>query len=218
MNVSAKICGINSEAAMDAAIEGDAAGAAYVGLVFYPPSPRYLSVEAAAALAARVPDGVIKVGLFVDVDDATFDSVLAAVALDMLQLHGGESPARVREIGERCGLPVMKAVLLAGADDLALARDYEDAADMLLFDAKPPATMTEALPGGNALVFDWELLAGESWPIPWMLSGGLDPENVAEAVRIAGASAVDVSSGVESAPGQKDPARIRAFLEAVAAL
>ncbi len=215
MTVRAKICGINSPAAMDAALAG---GAGFVGLVFYPPSPRALSPAEAKPLAARAPASVRKVGLFVDEDDAAFEAVLSEVPLDMLQLHGGESPARVREIKDRFGLPAIKAIKLAGADDLAVAGDYFDAADWLLFDAKPPADMEGALPGGNALAFDWELLAGRDWPLPWMLSGGLDSGNVAEAIAISGASAVDVSSGVEDGPGRKSPAKIAAFLKAVAAL
>ena len=200
---------------MDAAIAG---GADFVGLVFYPPSPRALSPAEAKALAARVPARVHKVGLFVDGDDASFEAVLSEAPLDMLQLHGSESPARVREIKDRFGLPAMKAIKLAGADDLAVAEDYLEAADWLLFDAKPPADMEDALPGGNALAFDWQLLAGRDWPLPWMLSGGLDAGNVAEAVSISGAATVEVSSGVEDGPGRKSPAKIMAFLSAVAAL
>ncbi len=165
-----------------------------------------------------MPARVRKVGLFVDEDDAAFEAVLSEVPLDMLQLHGGESPARVREIKDRFGLPAIKAIKLAAAADLAVAEDYFDSADWLLFDAKPPADMADALPGGNALAFDWALLAGRDWPLPWMLSGGLDSGNVAEAIAISGASSVDVSSGVEDGPGRKSPAKIAAFLDAVAAL
>ncbi len=215
MRVAAKICGVNSAAAMDAAVAG---GAAFVGLVFYPPSPRYLTNSAAAALAARVPAGVGKVGLLVDEPDDAVAAILADVPLDMLQLHGGETPARVRAVKARFGLPVMRAVRLAGPEDLEAAETYVEAADWLLFDAKPPASMTGALPGGNALVFDWELLAGRDWPIPWMLSGGLDVGNVGAALAITGAKAVDVSSGVEDRPGVKSPEKIAAFLDAVAGL
>ena len=214
MAVNAKICGINSAEAMRAAIGG---GAAYVGLVFYPPSPRAVTAAQAAALCADVPDGVVTVGLFVDIDDATLESITAAVPLDLLQLHGGEAPERVAEIKRRTGLPVMKAIKIAGAEDGTTAEAYFDCADRLLFDAKAPPDMEGALPGGNALVFDWELIAGRAWPLPWMLSGGLDAENVAEAIRITGATDVDVSSGVESAPGIKNVDRIAAFLRAVAA-
>ena len=211
MAVSVKICGINSPEALRAAAE---AGAGLIGLVFYPPSPRYVTVEQAAALAALVPEGVLKVGLFVDADDAAIARVLERVPLDMLQLHGRESPERVREVRERFGLPVMKAIPVASPQDVETAREFEGAADRLLFDAKPPKTMEGALPGGNALRFDWELLRGRRWKIAWMLSGGLLASNLADAVGITGAPAVDVSSGVEDRPGHKDPARIRAFLAA----
>jgi phosphoribosylanthranilate isomerase len=212
MRVLAKICGINDAEAMRTAV---AAGARFVGLVFYPPSPRAVSPEAAAELAAQVPDGVVKVGLFVDPDDALLDRVLAKVTLDMLQLHGSETPDRCLDIRERTGLPVMKAIKVADAGDVASAHDYAGAVDWLMFDAKAPKDMAGALPGGNALAFDWTLLSGEEWPVPWMLAGGLDPDNVVEAVLASGAAIVDVSSGVEAAPGRKDPARIREFLEEV---
>jgi phosphoribosylanthranilate isomerase len=209
--VKAKICGINTGIAMRAAVDG---GAAYVGLVFYPPSPRAVTAAQAATLAAMAPPPVIRVGLFVDPTDEEIDAVLRVAPLDLLQLHGAETPARVAAVRERTGIPVMKAIKVAGAADLDGAADYAGVADRLLFDAKAPPEMTGALPGGNALAFDWELLGGRSWPCPWMLSGGLDAENLAEAVRISGARAVDVSSGVESAPGTKDPAKIAAFLKA----
>jgi len=209
MPVRAKICGVNSRAALDAAIAG---GAAFVGLNFYPPSPRALTPEAAAVLAAAVPPVIAKVGVLVDEPDERIAEILARVSLDMLQLHGKETPTRVDDIRRRFGLPVMKAVKIAETADLAVADRYIGHADWLMFDAKPPPQMTGALPGGNALSFDWQLLAGRSWPSPWMLSGGLTPENLAEAVRISGARVVDVSSGVESQPGQKDPGKIAAFL------
>jgi len=211
MAIQVKICGINSRPALAAAIEG---GAAFIGLVFYPLSPRCVDLDQAAALAAAVPDGVVRTGLLVDADDAAIAAILKRVPLDMLQLHGGESPARLRDIRARFGRPVMKVVKVAGAEDVAAADAYGGAADRLLFDAKPPKDMKGALPGGNALAFDWQLLAGRSWPVPWMLSGGLDAGNVAEAVRISGANAVDVSSGVEDRPGVKNPDRIRAFIAA----
>ena len=211
MSIEVKICGVNAPAALAAAVE---AGAEYVGLNFYPPSPRSVTPDQAAALTAAAPPRLCKVGLFVDVEDETIAKTLAAVGLDMLQLHGGESPARVAEIKQRFGLPVMKVVKVAGVDDVAAAEAYLRVADRLLFDAKPPKEMTGALPGGNALAFDWQLLAGKTWPLPWMLAGGLDPENVAEAVRISGARAVDVVSGVEDRPGLKNPDKIRAFLSA----
>lgn len=211
MDLEVKICGINSGAALAAAVDG---GARYIGLVFYPPSPRYLTVEAAAALAADVPAHVTKVGLFVDADDATIAGTIAHCPLDLLQFHGAEDPDRVRTARETFGLPVMKAIRLSGADDLAVAKDYLDAADRLLFDAKPPKTMPAALPGGNALAFDWRLLEGARWPVAWMLSGGLDADNLSEAVATTGATAVDVSSGVEDRPGHKVPELITAFLAA----
>jgi phosphoribosylanthranilate isomerase len=215
MVVRAKICGINSRASLDAAIAG---GAGFVGFNFYPPSPRALTPEAAAALAGAVPPVVAKVGLLVDEPDERIAEILARVALDMLQLHGKETPARVDDIRRRFGLPVMKAVKIAEAADLAVADRYVGHADWLLFDAKPPPQMTGALPGGNALSFDWQLLAGRSWPSPWMLSGGLTRDNLGEAVRISGTRVVDVSSGVESQPGQKDPEKIAAFLGEAARL
>ncbi len=215
MAVSVKICGITGADAMDAAIDG---GAAYVGLMFYPPSPRFLTLEIAAGLAARVPDAVTRVGVFVDPGDAVLTETLAQVPLDALQLHGGETAERMREIRDRFSLPVIKAVKIAGRDDLAHARILEGAADLLLFDAKPPADMEDALPGGNALSFDWRIIAGETWARPWMLSGGLEADNLAEAVAISGAKTVDVSSGVESAPGVKDAGLIRAFLARAAEL
>jgi phosphoribosylanthranilate isomerase len=215
MTLQAKICGINSRPALDAAIAG---GAAFVGFVFYPRSPRVLTLAAAAALAAAVPPGIRKVALVVDEPDARLAEILAAVSIDMLQLHGKETPARVAEIRKRFGLPVMKAISIAAAADLATAGTYFDIADWLLFDAKPPPQMTNALPGGNALSFDWQLLSGRTWPLPWMLSGGLNEGNLAEAVRISGAGVVDVSSGVEDKPGLKSPAKIAAFLELAARL
>jgi len=211
MAVEVKICGINSDAAARAAGAGRAD---YVGFVFFPASPRHVTPEQAAEIARALPARVKKVGLFVDADDKTIAAALAKVSLDMLQLHGSETPERVAAIKARFGLPVMKAVKLAEAADLGEARRFFAAADVLLFDAKPPASMTAALPGGNALAFDWELLRGFASPLPWMLSGGLTPENVREAVMISGARAVDVSSGVEDRPGHKDPARIAGFLRA----
>ena len=209
MSLLAKICGLSSAETVLAAIKG---GAAMVGFVFYPPSPRYVTPERAGSLVAGVPSGIDRVGLFVDADDQTIGGVLNQAPLDLLQLHGSETPARVAELKERFQMPAIKAIKLSGEDDLKLARDYEDSADWLLFDAKPPKTMAGALPGGNGLAFDWQLLAGRRFKRPWLLSGGLDPANLAEAVATSGAMAVDVSSGVESAPGIKDPVRIRAFL------
>ena len=211
MAIEVKICGVNAPAALQAAVE---AGADYLGFIFYPPSPRYVTPERARALAAAAPEAVAKVGLAVDLDDGALEAILKAAPLDLLQLHGGESPERVAAIRARFGVPVMKAVKIAGADDVAAAEAYCEVADRLLFDAKPPKDMKGALPGGNALAFDWQLLAGRSWPLPWMLSGGLGPDNVTEALRTSGAKAVDVSSGVEDRPGVKNPDKIRAFLAA----
>jgi phosphoribosylanthranilate isomerase len=218
MTVRAKICGINSPDAADAAVAG---GAGYVGFVFYPPSPRSLTPEAAGALAARVPVPVIRVGLVVDASDETIAAILAACPLEMLQLHGSETPARAAEIRARFRLPVMKAIAIAAPGDANRARAYQRTVDWLLFDAKPPKPVPgelPPLPGGNARSFDWTLLAGLTWQLPWMLSGGLTAENVAEAVRTAHASVVDVSSGVEDRPGVKNPDKIRRFLETVARL
>lgn len=209
MAVEVKICGITDEEAMDAAIEAEAD---YVGLVFFPPSPRNVTPERAAELVEFTPGEVTKVGLFVDPDDSMLDSVLTRVRLDLLQLHGSESPERIEAIRLEYGLPVMKVLSVAEAADLAAAEPYLAVSDRLLFDAKPPKGA--ALPGGNAVSFDWSILSGRKWGLPWMLAGGLTPANVAEAVRIAGAPAVDVSSGVESAPGVKDPAKIQAFIKA----
>lgn len=214
MTVRAKICGLNDPAAVRAAVDG---GAAFIGLVFYPPSPRAVTPVQAAELAALVPAGIGKVGLFVDAGDDEIDAVLAATPLDMLQLHGGETPERVVVLRKRTGLKVMKVIKVAGPSDLETAPDWHDAADWLLFDARPPKDMKNALPGGNALAFDWLLLKDREFPLPWMLAGGLDAGNVAEAVRLSGARYVDTSSGVEDSPGVKNPDKIRAFLKAVAA-
>jgi phosphoribosylanthranilate isomerase len=207
--VKAKICGLTDPASVAAAVAG---GAGYLGFVFFPKSPRHLEPAAARALALEVPPGVAKVALTVNADDAALGALVDGVPLDMLQLHGRESPERVAEVRARFGLPVMKAVGLRGAEDLPALDRYAEAADQLLVDAKPPRDAD--LPGGNGLAFDWRLIAGRRWPLPWMLAGGLTPGNVAEAVALTGARQVDVSSGVESAPGVKDPARITAFLDA----
>ena len=209
MSVAAKICGLSSEAAVDAAVAG---GAAFVGFVFYPPSPRAVSSQRAGELCALVPAAVKRVALFVDADDAAMAAVLAAAPIDILQFHGAETPERVAEAKRRFGRSVMKAISVAGPGDVDAASRYEDAADLPLFDAKPPRR-ADALPGGNGLAFDWRLIAGREWRLPWMLSGGLTAELLPEAVRISGARAVDVSSGVEHRPGDKDPDKIRAFLE-----
>ena len=215
MSVDVKICGISTPAAMDAAVE---AGAAFIGLNFYPPSPRAVTPEQAAALAAPVPSGMIKTGLLVDAEDATIEAILKAVPLDLLQLHGGESPERVAAVKARFGLPVMKVVKLRQDGDLEAVAPFLDVADRLLFDAKPPAEMKDALPGGNAVAFDWSILAGKTWALPWMLAGGLTAANIGDAVAATGAPALDISSGVEDAPGLKNPQKIRDFLAAAKAL
>jgi phosphoribosylanthranilate isomerase len=208
MSVAAKICGLSSEAAVAAAVEG---GAAYLGFNFYPPSPRAVSPALAAALCAAVPSGVQLVGIFVDAGDEAIRAVLDLAPIDILQFHGHESPDRVADAKLRFRRPVMKAIAVAALEDVLAAARYEDAADRLLFDAKPPRR-SDALPGGNGLAFDWHLIAGRRWRLPWMLSGGLTAALLAEAVRVSGAGAVDVSSGVERRPGDKDPERIREFL------
>lgn len=208
MSVAVKICGLSSAEAVDAAVKG---GARFVGFVFYPPSPRSLTPDEAARLAASVAPGITRVGVFVDPDDATLDAVLAKVPLDMLQLHGAETPERLAAIKRR-RLQVMKAVKVAGETDLQAAKAFFGVADWLMFDAKAPKDLAGALPGGNALAFDWELLRRRNWPLPWMLSGGLTVENLAEAVKVSRAETIDVSSGVERRPGEKDPAKIRTFL------
>ena len=215
MAVTAKICGIKDAAAMQAAVDN---GAGFVGFVFYPQSPRSVSPGTAAKLAAMAPEGVTKVGLFVDPDNVLINQVLGAVSLDLLQLHGDETPSRCEDIRERFELPVMKAIKVATLEDVDIANNYSHTVDWLMFDAKAPDSRPDALPGGNALAFDWTLLAGWAWPVPWMLAGGLNADNVAAAVSRSGAAFVDVSSGVESAPGKKDPAEIVRFLEAVAEL
>ena len=213
MSVAVKICGLNSPEAVAAAVEG---GADYVGFVFYKPSPRYVTPERAAELCRLVPSGIQRVGLFVDAPEEEIRAILAAAPIDMLQLHGKEDPDWIVDAKLRLKRPIMKAVAISGPEDVLRARRYDETADMLLFDAKPPSG-PQALPGGNGLAFDWRLLAGKTWRRPWMLSGGLTAENVAEAVRLTGAPAVDVSSGVESAPGKKDPDKIREFLAAAKA-
>ncbi|WP_121061409.1 phosphoribosylanthranilate isomerase [Chachezhania antarctica] len=208
-DIRVKICGLTDADSLDAAVS---AGAAYVGFVFFPKSPRYLTPHAAAELAARVPPGVCKVALTVNMALEELTGIVESVPLDMLQLHGAETPKHVQAVKAATGLPVMKAVGVAGEEDLAALERYGAVADQLLVDAKPPKG--SVLPGGNGLAFDWRLLVGRRWPVPWMLAGGLTPENVAEAVRLTGARQVDVSSGVESRPGVKDTARIEAFLAA----
>ncbi|WP_408870505.1 phosphoribosylanthranilate isomerase [Elioraea sp.] len=205
-----KICGVNDPDAFRTAAE---AGADLAGFVFFPPSPRAVSPGQAARLAALAPKGPERVGLFVDAEDAAIAAVLAAVRLDVLQLHGGETPDRVAAIRARFGLRVMKAVGVAtrAEAEAAVAR-YGPVADLMMFDAKPPPGAP--LPGGNAVPIDWTILRGLDVPVPWLLAGGLTPANVAQAIAASGAPGVDVSSGVERARGVKDPGLIRAFIAA----
>jgi phosphoribosylanthranilate isomerase len=205
--IKVKICGLKTEAALDAALAG---GADYVGLVFFPPSPRNITPSAAKVLADKARHRARIVALMVDPDDALIESVVASADPDIFQLHGSESPQRVSEIRQRWNRPVMKAVPIEGAGDAQTALAYQDVADLILFDARAPAESTR--PGGNGAPFDWSLLAGVKDRVPFVLSGGLTPDNVAEAVRISGAAVVDVSSGVETRPGEKDPALITRFL------
>lgn len=207
--IRVKICGLKTPADVAAVA---AARAAYAGFVFFPKSPRHLSIAEARLAALSAPEGLCKVALVVDADEATLDSIVADVPLDMLQLHGHETPERVADIRARYGLPVMKAMGVADEGDLAGLLEMSLAADQILIDAKPPKDAV--LPGGNGLTFDWRLVGQRRWLKPWMLAGGLTPDNVAEAIRLTNARQVDVSSGVESAPGIKDPARIAAFARA----
>ena len=215
MTMTAKICGINDPEAMRAAITGRAS---HVGLVFYPPSPRAVNPGEAMALSAVVPERVQKVGLFVDPEDDQIDKTLSVVKLDMLQLHGDETPDRVRDLKARTGKKVMKVIKVSEPEDLVRAEAYVRIADALMFDAKPPKGMKDALPGGNAVSFDWRILSGRKWPLPWMLAGGLTKDNVATAVELSGARIVDTSSGVEDVPGHKNVDKITEFLRAVAGI
>ena len=204
-----KICGLREAAHVELA---GRLGAAYVGFVFFPKSPRAVTVDEARELAWAAPVGLAKVALVVNADDAMLDAINDKVAIDMWQLHGSESPERVAEVKARYGLPVMKAVGIADETDVAQIDLYSRVADQLLIDAKAPKGA--ALPGGNGLAFDWKLVNRKYWSVPWMLAGGLTPENVGRAQNLTGARQVDVSSGVESAPGVKDPALMEAFIQA----
>lgn len=215
MTLDVKICGLRDRQSVEAAI---AAGADFAGLVFYPPSPRHVSFDQAGELADLARGRIGVVALAVDPDDAQLADIISAVNPDLLQLHGSESPERVCEIKSAFGVDIMKAVSVASARDLKVAETYRDCADMILYDAKPPPQGGEnALPGGNGLCFDWRLMLEVARDRPYMLSGGLNPDNVAEAIRLTGAAAVDVSSGVERGRGIKDPARIHAFVAAARA-
>ena len=212
MTLLVKICGLSTPDTLDVALD---AGADMVGFVFFPPSPRNISFEQARALAGRVKGQARKVALTVDADDALLEKIIEALKPDMLQLHGHETPQRVAAIRESFGLPVMKVLPIETKSDLPVISDYASVADRLLFDARPPREATR--PGGLGKPFDWHLLENLNLSVPFMLSGGLDAGNVAEALRITRASGVDVSSGVESAPGVKDPDKIRAFIRAARA-
>jgi phosphoribosylanthranilate isomerase len=207
--IAVKICGLTQPRDVSATV---AAGAAYCGFVFFEKSPRSVTLEQAAQLSLLAPVGLAKVALVVNADNDFLDALVAQVPLDVLQLHGSETPERVAEVKARFGLPVMKAVGVADASDLPALDTYMHVADQILVDAKPPKDAV--LPGGNGLAFDWRLIAGRYWTKPWMLAGGLTPDNVAQAIKMTGARQVDVSSGVESAPGVKDAALIRAFGQA----
>jgi len=204
-----KICGLRSAETIAAAAE---AGAAYIGFNFFARSPRSVTPAEAAALAVDVPMGVAKVGLVVGGTDAELDAIINTVPLDMIQLHGGETVERAAAIRARYGLPIIKVIGVSEQADLAAVDEFAEVSDQFLIDAKAPKGAV--LPGGNGLTFDWRLVAGRRWPIPWMLAGGLTPENVAEAIARTGASQVDVASGVESAAGVKDPAKMAAFVAA----
>lgn len=208
-----KICGLSEPATLDVALD---AGADMVGFVFFPKSPRHISLEAARALAARVDGRARKVALVVDADDSEIAAIVAALSPDLLQLHGRETPARAAAIASRFGLPLIKALGVATRDDLEKADAFAPLVDYLLLDAKPPPGASR--PGGLGATFDWAILSGWRPGRPWLLSGGLAPDNVAEALARTNAPGVDVSSGVESAPGVKDAGRIRAFVAAARAL
>ena len=210
--VDVKICGINDTSSFNAAIKE---GARYVGFVFFPPSPRNVTATFVTRLLSSMSTSIDAVALMVDPDDDLITRINAISGISHLQLHGAETPERLSDIKSYTGKRIVKAIKVSKADDLAVANDYVDVADILLFDAKTPSEMKNALPGGNAVSFDWKILKGRNWPVPWMLSGGLDAENVEEAIRVSSAPTVDVSSGVESTPGVKDSARISAFLRAV---
>ena len=208
-DVRVKICGLTRPEDVAGAV---AVGASFLGFVLFPKSPRNVSLDLARSLAMSVPAGVAKVALTVDADDAALDALVASVPVDILQLHGHESPDRVAAVRARYGLPVMKAVGIADERDLSALDDHARVADMLLVEAKPPKDATR--PGGNGLVFDWKLIAGRRWSVPWMLAGGLTVDNVGDALRLTGARQVDLSSGVESRPGIKDANKMAAFVAA----
>ena len=210
--IQVKICGLRTPETIAAAVD---AGAEFLGFVFYPPSSRHLDVDLAVSLAKLIPSGVRTVGLFVNPAPDELEQILTQVPLDMIQLHGNETPEDVLRIRKIYGIEIIKAIPVGDADDLQKALEYKDVAEWMLFDAKPPKGV-RALPGGTGFTFDWTILQQVAeWPTPWMLAGGLNATNVIEAIRISGAEAVDVSSGVEDRPGHKDPAKIKAFMDQV---
>lgn len=213
--VLAKICGLD---APDSVAMAMLEGAAMLGFNFYPPSPRYLTPERAGQLVSAVPSGIDRVGLFVDASDQDIGTVLDKAPLDLIQVQGSETPERVAKIKATFKRPVIKAIKVETPTDLDAAKAFDGVADWLLFDAKAPKTLANALPGGNGISFDWRMLKGRRFTRPWLLAGGLNADNLATAVAESGAVAVDVSSGVESAPGVKDPQRIKAFLQAARSL
>ena len=204
-----KICGLTTLGTLSAAV---ASGASYVGFVFFEKSPRHLTIKQASIMAESVPTGICKTALVVDPTDQELDSLLGAVPIDMIQLHGHETVERVSEVKQRFGLPVMKAVGISDETDLNQLNEYSRVSDQILVDAKPPKDAN--IPGGNGLAFDWRLIAGRRWPTPWMLAGGLTNKNVAEAARLTGARQFDVSSGVETLTGVKDIQLISDFIQA----
>ena len=210
MALDIKICGLKTEAALDAALAG---GASHVGFIFFPKSPRYVEPEDAGRLREAARGKALAAAVTVDADDAFLDAIVTAMQPDLLQLHGSESPARVAEIKARYGLPVVKAFSVCEADDLKAIEPYRGIADRFLFDARPPKG--SELPGGNGVAFDWSLLAAAPPGTDYFLSGGLNAQNIGEELRVANPPAIDISSGVESAPGVKDPALIAAFFRAV---
>jgi phosphoribosylanthranilate isomerase len=212
MSLLVKICGLSTRETLDVAL---GAGADMVGFVFFPPSPRHLSLAAARELGKQAQGRAVKVALTVDADDATLENIVETLRPDILQLHGKETTARLRDIKAKFGLPLMKALPVAAAADLAPLPGYADVADRILFDARPPKGATR--PGGLGAVFDWHLLENLDLKLPFMVSGGLDASNIAEAVRVTRAGGVDVSSGVEHSPGVKDPELIRDFIRAARA-
>ena len=207
-NVKVKICGLTTSATIQAAIAADTD---YIGFVFFAKSPRYVTPQESTELAKLVPDTITKVGLVVDADDVLLDNIMSNGAIDMLQLQGKETPERVAKIKAKTGLPVMKAIGVLERSDLDVLDDYIGIADQLLIDAKPPKRAK--LPGGNGLAFDWTILSEVTISAPWMLAGGLTADNVAQALSVTGAAQVDVSSAVEQRLGEKDPSKIRTFIE-----